>query len=104
MNAIISLRNDPDIVLLKPDKGNGVVILNRSDYVKKMQTILNDKENFYSAIRIATFLTLPNSNAPSTISNLKKLYLTRLTLKFTPHQQPHHLSTDFLNCTNLEPL
>ena len=35
----IFFRNDPDIVITRPDKGNGVVILNRCDYVNKMNDI-----------------------------------------------------------------
>ena len=30
----------------KPDKSNGVVLLNKSDYVKKMENILLDKSKF----------------------------------------------------------
>ena len=30
----------------KPDKGSGVVILNKKDYIKKMEAILHDKEKF----------------------------------------------------------
>ena len=35
-----------DIVLIKPDKGAGVVILNRTDYVNKMDAILEDTNKF----------------------------------------------------------
>ena len=35
-----------DIVILKPDKGNGVVILNKVDYVKGINEIVNDKSKF----------------------------------------------------------
>ena len=37
---------DSNIVISKPDKGNGVVVLNRADYVAKMQTILCDTNKF----------------------------------------------------------
>ena len=33
------LSSDNSIVVTKPDKGSGVVILNKSDYIKKMETI-----------------------------------------------------------------
>ena len=36
------LKNDNNIVIVKPDKGNGVVILDRNDYNKKMNDILQD--------------------------------------------------------------
>ena len=41
--AIKSLRSNEQIFLTKPDKGSGVVILNKSDYIQKMGNILDDK-------------------------------------------------------------
>ena len=41
-----SLRNDNSIIVTKPDKGNGVVVLNRTDYVSKMEDILSDASKF----------------------------------------------------------
>ena len=35
-----------DIVVCKPDKGQGVVILNKDDYISKMKEILDDKSKF----------------------------------------------------------
>ena len=35
-----------DIVLTKPDKSASVVILNRADYISKMNTILEDTNKF----------------------------------------------------------
>ena len=35
-----------DLVICKPDKGNGVVLLNKSDYVSKMQNIISDGNKF----------------------------------------------------------
>ena len=40
------LGNDSSIVVLKPDKGNGVVLLDRSDYDAKMCSILSDSSKF----------------------------------------------------------
>ena len=31
---------------MKPDEGNGVVILNKEDYKRKVETILNDDSKF----------------------------------------------------------
>ena len=45
-DTLYSLRNDPNIIITRTDKGNGVVILNRCDYVNKMYDILNDKPKF----------------------------------------------------------
>jgi len=35
-----------DIIITKPDKGSGVVILNKNEYNDKMMTILNDTTKF----------------------------------------------------------
>ena len=40
------LRNDKEIVILRPDKGSGVVVLNRSDYEKSIKNLINDKTKF----------------------------------------------------------
>lgn len=44
--VIKGLRNNKDIILTKPDKGSGVVILNKSDYIHKMSLILKDTNTF----------------------------------------------------------
>ena len=44
--ALKNLSKDKNIVITRPDKGNGVVILNKSDYVDKMHTILDDRSKF----------------------------------------------------------
>ena len=41
-----NLRKNKDIVLLKPDKGNGVVILDRRDYDLGIQNIIQDRSKF----------------------------------------------------------
>ena len=41
-----ALSIDPSIVILKPDKGNGVVILNKADYEYKINTIIQDCPEF----------------------------------------------------------
>ena len=46
LSAIKSLRSNSNIVITKPDKGSGVVILNKTDYVKKMKSILEDETKF----------------------------------------------------------
>ena len=45
-NALSSLSNDDSIVVTKPDKGNGVVILDRTEYVSKMLDIIGDESKF----------------------------------------------------------
>ena len=43
---INDLRKDKTILILKPDKGNAVVLLNKIDYQQKMMTIINDTTKF----------------------------------------------------------
>ena len=40
--AICKLRSNVDIIITRPDKGAGVVLLERSDYIAKMIDILGD--------------------------------------------------------------
>ena len=40
------LRRNKNIVVLKPDKGNGVVILDRSDYSRKILEIIENTGKF----------------------------------------------------------
>ena len=45
-DAIKSIRSNDKITITKPDIGSGVVILNKSDYITKMNLILNDASKF----------------------------------------------------------
>ena len=40
------LRSQKEIVIAPPDKGNGIVILNESDYIKSMTKLISDKKKF----------------------------------------------------------
>ena len=40
------LRSENNIIITHPDKGNGIVILNRSDYIKSMTERISDKKKF----------------------------------------------------------
>ncbi|XP_068673073.1 uncharacterized protein [Montipora foliosa] len=44
--ALNDLRNDTSITVTKPDKGNGVVIVNRHDYLSKMKQLISDGTKF----------------------------------------------------------
>ena len=44
--ALKALSKNKDIVIMKPDKGSGVVILDRADYIAKMEDIINDSTKF----------------------------------------------------------
>ena len=44
--AINRLQKNDDIIITKPHKGSGVVLLNKSDYVDKINEILDDQSKF----------------------------------------------------------
>ena len=46
IKTLRDLSNDNTIIICKPDKGNGIVILNKQDYITKMHDILNDRRKF----------------------------------------------------------
>ncbi|VDO98135.1 unnamed protein product [Schistosoma margrebowiei] len=48
--SLKELRNNADIIILKPDKGSGVVIMNKLDYKNKIESILSDKSKFLADV------------------------------------------------------
>ena len=44
--SVKNLRNQHDLVITKPDKGSGAVIMNKTDYITKMQQIIGDATKF----------------------------------------------------------
>ncbi|MGL4493779.1 MAG: hypothetical protein ACRCT5_13160, partial [Tannerellaceae bacterium] len=40
------LQSNKDIILSRPDKGTGIVLMNKVDYISKMNFILNDRNKF----------------------------------------------------------
>ena len=44
--VIKDLKNDNNLIITKPDKGNGCVLLNKSDYLGKMNDIMSDSTKF----------------------------------------------------------
>ena len=55
INILKNLKKNKELVICKPDKGRGVVILDRNTYVEKMNLILNDFQSFEKQ----TFLQFP---------------------------------------------
>ena len=45
-NLLKQLSLKSDLIITKPDKGKGTVILNKQDYITKMNTILSDRSKF----------------------------------------------------------
>ena len=44
--ALIGLSKNKEIIVTGPDKGSDVVIMNKADYIKKMEEILGDSTKF----------------------------------------------------------
>ena len=42
--AISALKNNPNIIIKKADKGSSLVIMNRTDYINEAERQLNDKK------------------------------------------------------------
>ena len=49
------LISNPKLFISRPDKGNGVVLLNKDTYLEKMNDILSDKTKFFKLGPVATF-------------------------------------------------
>src|SRR5215469_18284728 len=45
-NVIRSLKKDNSILITRPDKGKGVVILDRVDYITKLHNLLSDTSKY----------------------------------------------------------
>ena len=46
IKVLSSLAKNPNLEITKPDKGNGLVLMDKVSYVNKMNHILNDPSNF----------------------------------------------------------
>ena len=68
--AINSLQKINDIIITKPEKGSSVIFLNKSDYVDKMNKILDDQSKFKRLCPISS-----NDNTASIKSRLHKRLL-----------------------------
>ena len=63
----VSKKTGESGVIMKPDTGNGVVILNKYDYNKKMDGILSDTSKFELLNDDAIKLTLKRENQIKTL-------------------------------------
>ena len=46
LNILKNLKRDNSIIICKPDKGRGIVIIDKDDYITKMDAILTDPQTF----------------------------------------------------------
>ena len=49
-----NLKSLEDVIITKPDKGSGVVLMDKDDYISKMSAILNDSSKFRQLGPVAT--------------------------------------------------
>ena len=47
VKSLDELSSNENIIVTKPDKGTGLVLLKKSHYMKKMDCLLNGKNNFF---------------------------------------------------------
>ena len=45
-NTLKNLSKNQDIIITKPDKGSGIVIMNKSEYISKVRDIISDTSKF----------------------------------------------------------
>ena len=73
LQIIKDLKKDTSIYIMKLDKGNGVVVIDRDDYTKKMKDILSDKDKFLQLDGDPTSLSIKRENKVKTfLRTLKK--------------------------------
>ena len=83
--AIRSLKDDNDLVVIRADKGNATVVMNREDYVGKMDELLKGED--YVRIR-KNPTSVVEKKVKDTLSKIEKNGIppTRLKKRLTPQQ------------------
>ena len=79
--ALTDLRKDDSIIITKPDKGNGVVIINKLDYLNKMKLLISDATKFKKLTQ-----NPKKSREDSLISYLRKLKKDKIIDDATLHK------------------
>ena len=57
LQTIRQLKNNKDLVITRPDKGKGVVVMKKSDCIAKMNDLLNDKSKPYALALYRKWIT-----------------------------------------------
>ena len=88
-----NLFKNPNLIITRPDKGKGVVILNKKDYIEKVEKIINDTTKFKNRenlepIKLMQQLMLKLNNFLQHL--LKKSIITQKTYKdlYASHGSP----------------
>ena len=76
IDVLKNLAVDKSLYINRPDKGRGVVILNKSDYISKMEDILKDSSKFEKSSSLPFSLALSTEDKVNrTLAKMKKLSL-----------------------------
>ena len=92
-DCLKNLANNNDIIIQKSDKGNAIVILNRSDYVERINEMLSDTSKFEKS-------NLNNNNILRHLSNVRKSFKFTLDnlLKAKKITQQTYFKLDPIGC------
>ena len=71
LNTINHIKKNNEIEIAKPDRGSGIVILDKKEYLDKMNEILNDSTKFVKLGQTSKYDNL-NKTEKSIIDFLKK--------------------------------
>ena len=82
MEALLSIREDKSLIICKPDKGNGVVLMNKTDYVQKMNA------NFVGREKVCTGQKRQKCQKPEKVSKLLESIKKRKTPRWR-HLRTH---------------
>ena len=99
---INKLPKNTDVVITKPCKGSGLVILNKCDYIKKMENILADTMKFHHMPPAATTPVASSLNCRNIYSNCAELIFHQkmYTDLFVPQALNDHRCMGFLKLFN----
>ncbi|CAF4031702.1 unnamed protein product [Adineta steineri] len=83
---LLDLSKDTSIIITKPDKGRGVVIMNRSDYIEKLGQILRNRSKFKLLNKNPTVTQQyryikPVGSIPARLYGLTKVHKTNVPLR-----------------------
>jgi hypothetical protein len=92
--SVKALRNKEGLLITKPDKGSGIVLMNRTDYVAKMHQIIDDATKFKHLGPIDT-----HDNTDKREKELKDFLNT---LYWKEDRKTNNKRTDGTKCNNIK--
>ena len=105
LKALKDLSSREEIIIQKADKGNSVVILNKSDYIKRMTEMLSDIDKFKKLIakpgNELNLLLKHEDKLVSFLKGIKKYILKKIYTKSSIHRVHDQASCmGHLKCIN----